>query len=93
MKFALFRSNAFVRNARKIVKKQPQLAQNIKDTLDLLCTDPFQPRLRAHKLKGELKDSYGYSAGYDLRIIFKFVQYEQTQAILLQSIGTYDEVY
>ena len=74
MKFMLLQSNVFVRNARKIVKKQPQLAQNIKDTLDLLCTDPFQPRLRTHKLKGELKDSYACSAGYDLRIIFKFVQ-------------------
>ena len=37
MKFVLLRSNVFVRNARKIVKKQPQFAQNIKDTLDLHC--------------------------------------------------------
>ncbi len=50
-------------------------------------------RLNTHKLKGELKDSYACSAGYDLRIIFKFVEYEQTQAILLESIGTHDEVY
>lgn len=30
---------------------------------------------------------------YDLRIIFKFVEYEQSQAILLESIETHDEVY
>ena len=93
MNFVLLRSSAFVRNARKIVKKQPQLAQNIQNTLELLCSDPFQTRLRSHKLKGELKDSYACSAGYDLRIIFKFVEYEQSQAILLESIGTHDEVY
>jgi addiction module RelE/StbE family toxin len=93
MKFVLLRSSAFVRNARKIVKKQPQLAQNIQETLELLCIDPFQTRLRTHKLKGELKDSYACSAGYDLRIIFKFVEYNQSQAILLESIGTHDEVY
>ena len=93
MKYVLLRSNAFVRNARKVVKKQPRLAQNIQDTLELLCSDPFQIQLRTHKLKGELKDSYACSVDYDLRIIFKFVQYEQTQAILLQSIGTHDEVY
>ena len=93
MKYVLLRSNAFVRNARKVVKKQPRLAQNIQDTLELLCTDPFQIQLRTYKLKGELKDSYACSVDYDLRIIFKFVQYEQTQAILLQSIGTHDEVY
>ena len=62
------------------------------NALDLLCTDLFQPLLRTHKLKGELKDFYACSAGCDLRIIFKFVQYEQTQAIILQSIGTHDEV-
>ena len=75
MKFVLLRSSAFVRNARKIVKKQPQLAQNIRETLELLCIDPFQTRLRTHKLKGELKDSYACSADYDLKIIFKFVEY------------------
>ncbi|NCS79641.1 MAG: type II toxin-antitoxin system mRNA interferase toxin, RelE/StbE family [Microcystis aeruginosa Ma_QC_Ch_20071001_S25] len=93
MNFVLLRSNIFIRNARKIVKKQPFLAQNIRETLDLLCVDPFQPRLRTHKLKGELKDSYACSVGYDLRIVFKFVEYAQKQAILLESIGTHDEVY
>jgi addiction module RelE/StbE family toxin len=91
--FVLLRSNIFIRNARKIVKKQPSLAQSIQETLALLCVDPFQPRLRTHKLKGELKDSYACSVGYDLRIVFKFVEYEQKQAILLESIGTHDEVY
>jgi mRNA interferase YafQ len=91
--FVLLRSNAFVRSARKVVKKQPQIAQNLQNTLELLCIDPFNPQLRTHKLKGELKDSWACSAGYDLRIVFKFVEFEGTQAILLESIGTHDEVY
>jgi mRNA-degrading endonuclease YafQ of YafQ-DinJ toxin-antitoxin module len=33
------------------------------------------------------------TVGYDLRIIFKFVEHEKTEAILLESIGTHDEVY
>ena len=93
MSFILLRSSSFVRNARKVVKKQPQLAQNIQNTLEYLATDPFQPQLKTHKLKGDLKDSYACSAGYDLRIIFKFVEYQKSQAILLESIGTHDEVY
>lgn len=93
MNFVLLRSNVFVKNARKLLKKQPFLAQNIHNTLTLLCIDPFEPRLKTHKLKGELKDSYACSAGYDLRTIFKFVEYEQKQAILLETIGTHDEVY
>ncbi len=94
MNFVLLRSSAFIRNARrKVVRKQPELARNIQETLELLCVDPFQSQLRTHKLKGDLKDSYACSASYDLRIIFKFVRYEQIQAILLESIGTHDEVY
>ncbi len=93
MKFVLLRSNAFVRTARKILKKQPDLASNIQNTLELLSIEPFHPRLRTHKLKGEFQDSWACSGGYDLRIIFKFVEHEASQAILLESIGTHDEVY
>ena len=93
MKFVLLRSSAFVREAKKLIKKQPQMAQNLQNTLEALSIDPFNPRLRTHKLKGELQDSWACSAGYDLRIIFAFVEYEKTPAILLESIGTHDEVY
>lgn len=93
MNFVLLRSSAFVREARKIVKKQPNVAQNIQKALTLLNTDLFHPQLNTHKLKGDLKDSYACSAGYDLRIIFTFVESEKRQAILLESIGTQDEVY
>jgi mRNA interferase YafQ len=91
--FVLLRSSAFVREARKLIKKQPQADQNLQNTLELLCIEPFHPQLRTHKLKGDLQDSWACSAGYDLRIIFKFVEHEKTQAILLESIGTHDEVY
>ncbi|NEP58546.1 MAG: type II toxin-antitoxin system mRNA interferase toxin, RelE/StbE family [Symploca sp. SIO2G7] len=93
MKFALLPSSAFVRESRKIVKKNPKTAQNIQNTVELLSTEPFHPRLKTHKLKGDLQNSWACSVGYDLRIIFKFVEYEKAQAILLESIGTHDEVY
>ena len=91
--YVLLRSSAFVRSAKKLIKKQLQNAQNLQNTLELLSQDPFHPRLRTHKLKGELQDSWACSAGYDLRIIFAFVEYDKKQAILLESIGTHDEVY
>jgi len=49
--------------------------------------------LRTHKLKGKLEGSWACSAGYDLRIIFEFVPYEGSEAIVLESIGTHREVY
>ncbi len=94
MTYVLLRSSAFVREAKKLVKKPPQIVPNLQNTLELLGTDPFNPRLRTHKLKGELQESWACSVGLDLRIIFAFVEYdEKTQAILLESIGTHDEVY
>jgi mRNA interferase YafQ len=93
MNYVLLRSSAFIRAARKIIKKQPELAENVQNTLELLSAEPFPSRLRTHKLKGDLQESWACSAGYDLRIIFKFVEYEEAQAILLESIGTHDEVY
>jgi addiction module RelE/StbE family toxin len=93
MKFVLVRSNTFIRIARKIFKKKPEIIQNVQNTLELLVIEPFHPRLKTHKLKGELQNSWACSAGYDLRIIFQFVEHEGQQAILLESIGTHDEVY
>jgi mRNA-degrading endonuclease YafQ of YafQ-DinJ toxin-antitoxin module len=61
--------------------------------LDLLATDCFHPRLKTHKLKAELEGSWVCSAGYNLRIAFKFVEYEGAEAILLLSVGTHQEVY
>ncbi len=51
MNFVLLRSSAFVREARKIVKKQPNVAQNIQKALTLLTTDPFNPQLKTKLLK------------------------------------------
>ncbi len=89
----LIRSNAFVRAAKKLVKKQPELASEIHAALKLLSDDAFHPSLRTHKLKGELQGLWACGAGYDLRIIFKFVEVGEKEAILLGEIGSHDEVY
>jgi mRNA-degrading endonuclease YafQ of YafQ-DinJ toxin-antitoxin module len=89
----LLRSGAFIRAAKRLVKKQPALAADLQAALELLAADAFDPRLRTHKLSGALADSWACSAGYDLRIIFSFVQHEQAEAILQDAVGTHDEVY
>ena len=93
MKRPLLRSNAFVRAARRIVRRHPQLAEDIQAALELLTEDAYHPQLRTHRLKGKLQDSWACSAGYDLRIIFNFVPHEGSEAILLETIGTHEEVY
>jgi mRNA interferase YafQ len=53
--------------------------------------EPFAPALGTHKLKGELRGYWSCSAGYDLRIVFEWLQ--DKDLILLVDIGTHDEVY
>ena len=93
MRRVLLQSTAFVRAARRLVKKQPEAAAALPATLEALGEDSFAPALKKHKLKGELAGLWACSAGYDLRIVFEFVQREGAEAILLQSVGTHDEVY
>ncbi len=89
----ILRSTAFVREARRLIKKHPEFGPTLEATFAALVEDAFQPELKTHKLKGELAGSWACSAGYDLRLIFEFVQYEGIEAIVLQNIGTHDEVY
>lgn len=89
----LLQSTAFVRAARRLIKKHPEVSPILEATFAALMEDAFQTVLKTHKLKGELAGSWACSAGYDLRLIFEFVQHDGAEAILLQNIGTHEEVY
>ena len=93
MRRALLRSTAFARAARRLLKTQPHAADALRMALERLAEDAFDHRLETHKLKGNLAGSWACSADYDLRILFEFVQHEGAEAVLLQTVGTHDEVY
>lgn len=93
MRRRLLRTSAFVRAAKRIVKKNPEIAEGLRAVLEQLAEDAFQPGLRTHKLKGDLEGQWACRVGYDLRIVFSFVEREGEEAILLQTAGTHDEVY
>lgn len=76
-----------------MVKRNPDAADDLRTTLELLSGDAFHPRLRTHKLKGPLADFWACSMSYDLRVVFTFVEFEGKEAILLQTVGTHEEVY
>jgi mRNA-degrading endonuclease YafQ of YafQ-DinJ toxin-antitoxin module len=90
---ALVRTTAFVRAARRYLRRHPEALASLQETLALLEADAFDARLRTHKLKGDLAGSWACSGGYDLRIVFEFVQHEGADAVLLVPVGTHDEVY
>ncbi len=75
------------------MNRNPETGPLLHIVLKLLAEDAFDPGLKTHKLKGELSGSWACSVGYDLRIVFNFVQHEGVEAIHLQTVGTHDEVY
>jgi mRNA-degrading endonuclease YafQ of YafQ-DinJ toxin-antitoxin module len=93
VKHVLLRSTAFVRDSRRMLRKRPDLVEQLLQALRLLEADPYAPRLKTHKLKGKHHDSWACSGGYDLRVVFSFTQYGGKAAILLMTVGTHDEVY
>ncbi|MFA6111367.1 MAG: hypothetical protein WDA75_21630 [Candidatus Latescibacterota bacterium] len=45
----------------------------VEAALAQLAADAFHPSLRTHRLKGKLTGSWACSAGFDLRIVFSFI--------------------
>ncbi len=49
--------------------------------------NPFDSKLKLHKLKGKLKDCWGFSISYDIRII---VEFAGNDIVYFHSIGDHD---
>jgi hypothetical protein len=55
-------------------------------------TDPFDLKLRTHKLSGKLKGLWSFSLDYNLRVVFYFTIDNPKKAVLVD-VGTHNEVY
>jgi addiction module RelE/StbE family toxin len=84
---------AFVRAAKKLYRRHSESSHALREALLQLESDAFAPALRTHKLKGDLAGRWACTAGYDLRVVFKFVQSAGAESILLLTVGSHDEVY
>jgi mRNA interferase YafQ len=89
----LLRSPAFARDPRAWLKSRPGTAAAVEATLEQLSADASHPSLRTHKLRGPLAGCWACSAGYDLRVVFEYVEHEESEAILLLALGMHDQVY
>jgi mRNA-degrading endonuclease YafQ of YafQ-DinJ toxin-antitoxin module len=84
---------AFVRAAKKLIRTNSALDQDLELALNLLRLDVFHPKLGTHKLKGGQSSNWSCKVAYDARIIFRFVDEGGEKAILLLTIGSHDDVY
>jgi mRNA interferase YafQ len=91
----LFPSDKFLKNYKKLLKKNPQLKDKIDYAFDLLSEDPFFPSLKSHKLSGKLKNLWSCSVASDCRLIFYFEKDPENNEdlIVLVDVGSHDEVY
>lgn len=55
----------------KMFKKlEPALKEEAVEKIEMFTQDPAHPQLKAHKLKGRLKNRYSFSVNYQIRIIY-----------------------
>ena len=64
--------------------------KKIVETLEIFRNDPFDTRLRTHKLRGKLAGMQSFRVEYDVRVVFYF---SEPQHAVLVDVGTHDEVY
>ncbi len=83
-------NQGFKRAYLKKVKKNAELKDRFWEAAEIFEKDPFNSRLRTHKLTGKLEGLWAFSVNFDCRVIFKFLS--KTEALLID-IGGHDEVY
>jgi len=84
-------SDSFKKAFHKRIKAS-DIEQEFWKKLELFINDPFDPKLKTHKLSGKLKDLWSFSVDYNLRVVFYFTKDKPKKAVLIE-IGTHDEVY
>lgn len=81
-------TSSFTKGYRKLEEWQKE---RVERALAIFKQDPFDQRLKNHKLRGQEEGVRSISAGYDLRILY----YEQDghSVVILVKVGSHDEVY
>ncbi len=83
-------SNSFKRAYKKKIKGHSELENLFKNKLSIFLNNPFDNRLRTHKLSGKLSEIWSFSVTFSIRVTFIFVDEKK---VLLESIGTHEDVY
>jgi len=83
-------SLSFQRAFKRRIKGNAALETRFWERLEIFQNNPFDQKLRTHKLSGQLKDLWSFSIQYDLRVVFSFLEGER---VLFVDIGSHEEVY
>ena len=71
---------------RKFKRIGPELRSQVDQAIRSFQLNPFDPRLKTHRLEGKLKGCYSFSVNYYIRIIFVF---ENSVSAIFMDLGSH----
>ena len=86
----IFFRPSFKRAFKKRVAGRKGLEEKFWRRIEIFTNNPFDSRLRTHKLSGKLKELWSFSLEYDLRVVFYFLPQNR---VMFEDIGPHGEVY
>ena len=75
-------SSSFKKTFEKKVKGNKDLEEKFWTKVSIFIANPFDSKLRTHKLSGKLKELWSFSIEYDIRVIFFFTAVSYTHLTL-----------
>ena len=72
------------------MKKNPEIQKRFWKKVEDFIENPFDKKLKTHKLSGKLQNVWSFSLSRDLRVLFYFVENDK---VIFFDIGKHDEVY
>ncbi|MFA5854737.1 MAG: hypothetical protein WC846_00380 [Candidatus Gracilibacteria bacterium] len=76
---------------KHLEKLTPKLREKVKTTVFKFRTNPFDPILENHPLKGSMQGRRAISVTGNIRIIFE--EYDDYTLVLMLDVGTHPQVY
>jgi mRNA-degrading endonuclease YafQ of YafQ-DinJ toxin-antitoxin module len=83
-------SSSFLRTYQKKIKGNINLEEIFNEKLKIFLENPFDTRLKTHKLSGKLDGIWSFSISFQLRVTFYFAGKNK---VIFEYLGTHNEVY
>ena len=80
----IFYSPKFKRSYKKL---PPEIKNKVKERILIFKSDPFNSKLKTHKLHGLLSKFWSFYIDFGYRVIFKF---ESEKVVELHEVGSHD---
>jgi len=75
---------------KQLKKLNPKIIKKLNNLLKILAENPYNPKLKTHKLRGKLKNKYAFYVSPNIRVIFTYIN---KTTVLLIGIGSHDDLY